>query len=77
MGDLNALMDWRLQRQSVTREVTNTVKEMHVPPEVADAFAALSEAIQLLQSRDLDKEHRLADIEARLDKANTILRGAA
>ena len=34
MGDLNALMDWR---QSVTREVTNTVKEMHVPPEVADA----------------------------------------
>jgi hypothetical protein len=77
MDDLTALMDWRLQRQSVTREVTNTVKEMHLPPQLAEAFSALSEAIQLLQSRDLEKEQRISSIEARLEKANAILRGAA
>ena len=75
MADTVTPRDWR--RHKLTREIHHSEVKSELPPEVVDAFAALSETIQLLQSRDLDKEHRLADIEARLDKANTILRGVA
>ena len=61
--------------KGVTKEIKEIKSEL--PPEAADAFAALSEAIQLLQTRDLDKEKRLAEIEAKFDEAGTILRGAA
>jgi flagellar biosynthesis regulator FlbT len=62
-----------------SKGITKEIKEIKsvLAPEVAEAITALSEAIQLLQSRDLEKEQRLASIEGRLEAANAILRGAA
>ena len=75
MADTVKPRDWR--RHKSTREIHHSEIKSELPPEVADAFAALSEAIQLLQSRDLEKEKRLAEIEAKFEEAGTILRGAA
>jgi polyhydroxyalkanoate synthesis regulator phasin len=63
------------RNKGVTKEIRE-IKSV-LPAEVSEAFDALSEAIQLLQSRDLEKEKRLAEIESRIEKANIILRGAA
>jgi hypothetical protein len=77
MADAVTPRDWRRNRSSVTREVHHSEIKSVLPAEVSEAFDALSEAIQLLQSRDLEKEQRIGSIEARLEKANAILRGAA